>query len=144
MFNNNIEHLINQYFNLVGKSKSKDSTSKKENVKEKIQSINDQYFLNEVQKREHRRIILIIVTILIFIQLIFFNVIIGFMLSSIILDNRIFKNIDVATTKLILEFLKYYVSATIVELLGMLLFIIKNVFDWSLKDIINKKLGESD
>lgn len=77
---------------------------------------------------------MIVVSTLIFIQLIFFNIAVGFMLISITTKWNIFKNIDVKTTELILDFLKYYVSATIVELLGMLLFIIKNVFDSSLKD----------
>ncbi len=138
-------NLILKYLDLFDVELPKDTTSKKEDPNSKILSINDQYSLNENQKRKHRKAILIIVTIFISVQLVFFNVVVGFMLSSITIENPMFKNINSETTELILDFLKYYVSATIVELLGMLLFIIKNVFDSSLKDMFMKKpVKESD
>lgn len=132
-------NLILKYLDLFDKKIPNDKTTKKENTNTKIASINEQYSLNEDQKRKHRKAILIIVTTFIAIQLVFFNIVVGFMLSSITLQFSLFKNIDYKTTELILDFLKYYISASIVELLGMLLFIIKNVFDSSLKDMFIKK-----
>lgn len=111
-------------------------------VDDKIKKINSQYTKNEKQKRHHRSIILVIVLILVCIQMLFFNIVVVGILISVTSNTSWFKTMDYETTKLLLDFLKYYISVTVVELLGMLLFIIKNLFNFSQKqDIIksNKK-----
>ena len=129
---------FDKYLNFIGKViDDEDITSQKEDVDSKIHSINNEYTKNETQKRIHRTKILKTVIVLIYIQLIFFNIIVLIMLSSVIFNFSFFRVIDAKMTELILDFLKYYVSATVVELLGMFLLIIKNVFDSSLKDFWN-------
>ena len=64
------------------------------------------------------------------IQLLFFNGIIGFLVvHSCQLDNQ-------SITANVLEFLKYYVGAVLVELIGMIMFITKSKFTSPAQDII--------
>lgn len=84
---------------------------------------------NEKQKLNFRNRLLCLVSWLIWVQLIFFNVIVFLVVSSIVFDIGFIKNLDINTSSAILDFLKYYISVTIVELLSMLFFIMKYVFN---------------
>lgn len=139
---NTSDKILQKYIDLLNGNiridKDQTTESDPSTVQKKVSFINNQYSFNESQKRSQRTAILVIVSVLIFIQLIFFNMIVAVMLASITMDLSIFKNVGTEIAGLILDFLKFYVSATIVELLGMLLFIIKNVFDWSIKDFFRR------
>lgn len=84
---------------------------------------------NEEQKLSFRNRLLRLVSWLIWVQLIFFNLIVFLVVSSIVFDCSFIKNLDMDTSGAILDFLKYYISVTIAELLSMLFFIMKYVFN---------------
>ena len=84
---------------------------------------------NEEQKLSFRNRLLRLVSWLIWVQLIFFNLIVFLVVSSIVFDCSFIKNLDMDTSGTILDFLKYYISVTIAELLSMLFFIMKYVFN---------------
>ena len=85
---------------------------------------------NEEQKLSFRNRLLRLVSWLIWVQLIFFNLIVFLVVSSIVFDCSFIKNLDLDTSGAILDFLKYYISVTIAELLSMLFFIMKYVFKY--------------
>lgn len=70
----------------------------------------------------------ITVTKFLWVQLLFFNTIVLSIVLSIIVDFGFFKTIDNELATILFDFLKYYISATIAELLGMLVFILHYVF----------------
>lgn len=65
---------------------------------------------------------------IIWVQIIFFNIIVLFIVAAVILNIPIFKKIDNDLAKLLFDFLKYYIGATIVELFGMLVFVLHYAF----------------
>ncbi len=83
---------------------------------------------NEKQKLNFRNHLLRLVSWLIWVQLIFFNVIVFLVVSSVVFNCEIIKDLDMDTSCAILDFLKYYISVTVVELLSMLFFIMRYVF----------------
>ena len=87
------------------------------------------YKENEEQKLNFRNRLLRLVSWLIWVQLIFFNLIVFLVVSSIVFDCNFIKDLDMDTSGAILDFLKYYISVTIVELLSMLFFIMQYVFN---------------
>ncbi len=64
----------------------------------------------------------------IWFQLVFFNIIILAIVLAVTSKIPLFKDIDIELSIQLFGFLKYYISATIVELLGMLVFILHYVF----------------
>lgn len=82
----------------------------------------------ETQKLQLRERLTGTVTKFILIQLISFNVIVLIIILSVTVNIRFFKTIDNDTAALLFDFLKYYIGATVVELLGMLGFILHYVF----------------
>lgn len=84
---------------------------------------------NEKQKLNFRDRLLHLVSWLIWVQLIFFNLVVFLVVSSIVFDCQFIKDLDENISGAILDFLKYYISVTIVELLSMLFFIMKYVFN---------------
>lgn len=65
---------------------------------------------------------------MIWFQLVFFNIMVFIIVSSVTLKIPVFKEIDTALAVQLFELLKCYIAATIVELLGMLMFILHYVF----------------
>ncbi len=99
----------------------------KEMIREQLQE-------NERQKRKHRTILIWFVFPLTVIQLAFLNIIIGRLFFSDFIQEITEKELS-----LILGFVKYYIGATIVEILGMLLFIIQSCFDKTLSELFKSK-----
>lgn len=92
---------------------------------------------NEAHKRNLKYPILAIITAFSARQLLVMNVIIiTVILSTVIGDNRFLfiSKIDNSVLPHILSFLKFYISATIVELLGMLTIIVTKIFENPIKD----------
>lgn len=136
--------IYDSYLNLINdeeqlKKLKSDKTSSNKNTDESINGINKQIIKNENQKRKFKRAILWLVSILTFIQLIFFNVVVAFVVASITVEHSFLKELDIKIISEMLDFLKYYIGATIVELLGMLLFIMRYVFSDTINKHLNKK-----
>lgn len=57
-----------------------------------------------------------------------------------------FRSLNTEEMHILVSFIEFYISSTIVELLGMLFFIVKNVFDKTLKDMfaINNQKNSVD
>lgn len=107
-----------------------------------------QFQYNEAQKRKLKPRMLNWVCWFILIQIIIMNaVLLLVILGSVVGDSSLWviHSIDEATVPVIFEFLKYYVSATIVELLGMLYFMITKVFDNSILKFfeLNQKTNQN-
>lgn len=109
----------------------KDKTSKSKDIDKILNDINKQVIKKENQKRRFKTFTLGLVSILTVIQMIFFNLIVGYVIASISLDINWFKSLEISFVSEMLSFLKYYIGATVVELLGMLFFIIRYVFSIS-------------
>ena len=98
-------------------------------INEQIYKINETIIKREAFQKEHLRDKLTsTVTHFIWIQLIFFNTIVLLIVLSVTVKVGIFKNINNDLATLLFDFLKYYISVTIAELLGMLVFILHYVF----------------
>lgn len=106
-----------------------DTVSKDKDIEHEIYNINEIIIQQEEnQKLRLRDKLTKTVTKFIWIQLIFFNIVVVFIVLSVTSNITIFKVVDNDLATLLFDFLKYYISATIVELLGMLVFILHYVF----------------
>ncbi len=94
-----------------------------EKVNEHNKDIINTYLQGEIQHLQQQKAVAIIVSCIVGIQLIAFNVLIYF----VVLDN-----FDFQTRTLLLEFMKYYVGAVILEMLGMCLIIIRSIYTMSI------------
>jgi len=93
----------------------------------------------EQQKIKLRQFLTYSISIFVVIQLIFFSLIVGLIVASVTIEHDYFKTPD-ALAALLFDFLEYYISATIVELLGMYAFILHYVFsDRKISDIFKRK-----
>lgn len=98
-------------------------------IDSKIYNINETIIQKEEsQKLRLRDKLTKTVTCFIWVQLIFFNIVVLLIVLSVTSDIIFFKTIDNDLATLLFSFLKYYISATIAELLGMLVFILHYVF----------------
>ncbi len=126
-----VKDILKQYKQEVKKisSLNDDVTSKNEDIDSKIYSINEIIIQKEEsQKLRLRDKLTKTVTKFIWIQLIFFNIVVLLIVLSVTSNITYFKAIDNDLAALLFSFLKYYISATIAELLGMLVFILHYVF----------------
>lgn len=115
-----------RYFDLPA---SNERTIRESQVDQKIKELNREIEeKEEQQKRELREKLFKIIRALIWAQLIFFDMVVILILLPIIFRFSVFANLNDNTISLLLNFLKYFIGATIVELLGMLLFVVKFVF----------------
>lgn len=97
-------------------------------IDDKINNINDLLINAERQKQTLRKAIVIFVSVLLFAQLVFFNYIVWLIIHAVITQDGIYRHLLVEESANLLSFLKYYISATVVELLGMLFFIVRYAF----------------
>ena len=118
----------------------------KENIEEKINNYNLQIIKEtSEQKIKLRDRLTKTVRNFIWVQLIFFNIIVGVIVAAVTISLPYFKVVDNDLATLLFDFLKYYIGATIVELLGMLVFVLHYAFSDSsgstnkIKDLIAKK-----
>jgi len=126
-----IKDLLKQYEQEVNKvSTINDNvTSTTEDIESKIYNINEIIIQKEESQKLHLRDKLTkTVTCFIWVQLIFFNIIVLLIVLSVTSNIGFFKTINNDLATLLFTFLKYYISATIAELLGMLVFILHYVF----------------
>lgn len=129
-----MQEILKKYINVINRSTfpsniDEDDISPNIDIEEKIFKINEIIIQREEsQKISLRNQLTKTVTIFIWIQLIFFNIIVLFIVLSVTSTLPWLREIDNELANLLFDFLKYYISATIVELLGMLVFILHYVF----------------
>ena len=68
---------------------------------------------------------------IIWVQIFFFNIIVALIVASVTIEWTFFKETSVEMSKVLFEFLKYYIGATIIELFGMLVFVLRYAFSES-------------
>lgn len=109
-----------------------------------IQSVNLKIIAEaENQKLKLRDKLVVAIKHIIWVQLVFFNIVVFTIVLSVTSKFRVFKIIDTELSIQLFQFLKYYVSATIVELLGMLVFILHYVFsDFRITEPLKSKIKE--
>lgn len=92
----------------------------------------EEFRKNEIKNREFKPHILNFICFLLMLQMILTTIIVFIVIISLVVGNNhlwfIYK-LDSEVCKSVLDFLKYYISATIVELLGVLYFIVKQIFE---------------
>lgn len=118
-----------KYYDYFNSPYIDDKTTKSSDVEEIIEGLNRSIEEQEEnQKRFLRNKSFTLIGWLIWTQLIFFDLVVILILLPIIFRNDFFYNLSDNTISLLLDFLKYFIGATIVELLGMLFFVVKFVF----------------
>lgn len=117
-----------------------DSLNEEVDLDSKITELNmETHRKSESQKLDLRDKLTKAVKHIIWFQLLFFNLIVFLIVSSVTLRIPFFKEIDTELAIKLFDFLKYYIGATIVELLGMLVFILHYVFSpYKLLEIFKK------
>lgn len=98
--------------------------------------LSPEYQQNEKLKRAHKKKLLKLVKRLLFIQIFVMNIVVIGIVSFVVLDVPIFKTLDSEIISQILGFLKFFVGAVLAELIAMLFFIVKNVFDSTMPDLL--------
>lgn len=93
-----------------------------------IDEINSLLLEAEKQKYRFRTTIAIFISILLALQLVFFNCMVCYIIHGIIHKSDYFNVLSQEVTSALLEFLKYYISVTVVEMLGMVFFILRYAF----------------
>lgn len=93
---------------------------------------------NEEQKRDLKEKLVDFIKTMLTIQLVFVAVPIVILFLSLCVDIPFLKDIEPEIIPSLLSFLKYYITAIIAELLAMLFFIVKFVFDKSIVDLVKE------
>lgn len=97
-------------------------------VDSEIEEVNSLLLNAEKQKYRFRTTIAIFISILLALQLVFFNCIVCYIIHGIVHKSDYFNVLSQEATSALLEFLKYYISVTVVEMLGMVFFILRYAF----------------
>lgn len=117
------------YFNQFNEFNTKDIITKSVSVPEIIKKKNNDIIKEEAkQKLTLRENAFKLISHLIWTQLFFSDIIILVIILGIMLDIPILHKFDFNIFDKLIDFLKYFIGATIVEMLGMLFFVIKFLF----------------
>lgn len=103
------------------RKKRKDNSPKKPTFKD-IEKKKQNQHLHE------RKVLLIIMSILLGLQLLFMNLVVLLIVMWCAFDFKCFRGIDANVLSYIFEFSKYYITAVLVELLGGIIYIVHSVF----------------
>lgn len=90
---------------------------------------------NEEKKREHKDLLLKIVMWFLGVQFGLFFLLLTRVIVCLIIGHMIDKPFPTEMTTMIFDMLKIYLASIIVELISMLYFIVKNVFDTTIPDL---------
>lgn len=112
------------------------AASKTKNIIKQANNQTLESILGFISKSEDARIerqnpVLYVVLVLTLIQLLVFNGLISFVIYSAV------KTPEAGNLPIIVEFLKYYIGAVLVEMIGMIVFITKSTFTSSTKEMLN-------
>ena len=135
--NNELDDLYNLLFSKIPdelKVQVKETEDNADKINEYNNKILQAYIDSENQHLEQQKPVAIIIAVVLGIQLVLFNILIYIVTL---------KNLDIQTRTLLLDFLKYYIGAVIVEMLGMCLIIVRGIYTLSIgkmaEHIIKKK-----
>lgn len=121
---------LDRFFQKFEERKPEEQLTKEIQVHDIISNDNMQTVIEEEkQKLLLRNRAYKLVSVLIWIQLIFSNILVILIILSLSANIPFFKTMAGSTITLLVQFLKYYIGATIVELLGMLFFILRFLFN---------------
>nr|DAU86629.1 MAG TPA: hypothetical protein [Caudoviricetes sp.] len=90
---------------------------------------------NEEKKREHKDLLLKIVMWFLGLQFGLFFLLLTGVIVCLIIGHMTNKPFPIEMTTMIFDMLKIYLTSIIVELISMLYFIVKNVFDTTIPDL---------
>lgn len=91
--------------------------------------LKNERFKGLAQKRIQKDQLLKIVKGGIYLQIIFLNLLIFLVIANKTVNCKLMLQMETSDLALIIDLLKFYVGATVAELLGMMAYIIKKVFD---------------
>lgn len=86
---------------------------------------------NETSKRKHKYILIALVGLFLYFQ---FNTV--YEMSKSIMNYAIDESLDIEILKLLIGFVSAYITSVVVELIAILNYVVKRVFDTSIKELI--------
>lgn len=98
---------------------------------------------NEKRKRTHKTILLVFVILFLIVQFVFLGYLIYWIFSNIIECHKSNIGFSDLTIKTIFMFLSGYITSIVIELIAILKYIVKNVFDTSVAGLANTFKEES-
>lgn len=110
-----------------------------------IKNANNQFLLNvlspeitanENKKRNHKDKLLTAVEVFLGIQFLVVFILVGYTLFKILYCHEHQNPLSDGTLKIIFTFLSAYITSVVVELIAILQFIVKNVFDTSIAELV--------
>ena len=110
---------------------SNDSIIKNVNNKVLIDILSPEISKNEQAKRIHKLALIILLTVFLIIQ--FFSV---YGITNSVINYGTGENVDHEILKSLLTFVSAYITSVVVELIAILSYIVKNVFDASIAELV--------
>lgn len=101
---------------------------KMKDVDSQIDELNKIYINAEKQKYNLRLGMSLFVGVILLAQVVFFNYMVWYIIDIIAVKNELHNSLSPQTIEGLLDFLKFYISATVAELLGMFFFMIRYAF----------------
>lgn len=89
---------------------------------------------NEKLKRIHKNVLMTNIFKILKWQFIFTYLFVSALLIAVVLSNILF-HLNTEIIKIIVKFIKFYITSIVVELISILFFIVQNVFDKSIVDL---------
>lgn len=89
---------------------------------------------NEELKRIHKNVLMTNIFKILKWQFIFTYVFVSALLIAVVLSKNLFQ-LDIKIIKIIVKFIEFYITSIVVELIAILFFIVRNVFDKSIVDL---------
>lgn len=111
--------------------KEKSNIIKNANNKVLIDFLSPEVSKNEQVKRIHKFILIVLVTIFLGAQ---FIVVYG--LTNKIIEYSMSDNVNIEILKIVIAFVSAYITSVVVELIAILKYVVKNVFDTSIAELI--------
>ncbi len=112
---------------IIDIAKDKDTANSKQKIDNYNEKIIETYNKSEEEHLKQQKPVGIIIAIVVGIQLIAFNVLIYIV---------VLRSYELEALNIILNFMKYYTGAVIVEMLGLCLVIVKGVFNTNIGKVI--------
>lgn len=111
--------------------KDRNDVIKNANNKVLIDYLSPEVSKNEHAKRKHKFILILLMTLFLCVQ--FATV---YELSTKVIDYAISDNATVEILKILIGFVSAYITSVVVELIAILKYVVKNVFDTSIAELI--------
>lgn len=86
---------------------------------------------NENAKRKHKYILIFLVAVFLYFQ---FNTV--YKMSTLVMNYAVSQMADIEILKLLIGFVSAYITSVVVELIAILNYVVKRVFDTSIKELI--------